>query len=298
MKNLSMKVVLAFIAAFFLFSCSNEDNFMDQTSLDAESTLSADEEAAAYQDLFVQLNELKQKYDVEPQTRIVGGDVWLDKTFRVVSAGVSGEAIAFRKTMFEKVATAIAASLRATPFVSNIHPHAEDWTGNKMSDLYLSAIGMSASDFDKAGDGYNRVIGNLYRNGPDWTKMTDAQLQSAIVLQLPSCGFLRPPSYNSMTFILNFAQINYLIQRNNYDIFMQDLVFNKIISNNEYNLALDFLNGLSRVTKSNALRYCSDYRNTVYYSSIPSDAKTNICSIVSIGYASANLWCYSMICTN
>lgn len=289
MKNLSIKVVLAFVAAFFLVSCSNEDNFMSQTSLDAESTLNADEDAA-YQDLFKDLNALNQKYGVDPQTRIVDGEIWLKNTFKVVSASTPAGAAAFRKTIYEVVALATGVSLKAAQSVRGIYPNIENWTGNKMSDLYLSAIGMSATDFDKTGDKFNKIIDNLYKSGDDLKTMTDAQLQSAIMRQLSLFGFLLPPNYNPNTFVLGFTYINDQIQNRSYSAYLQDLVAYKTISLNEYNLVVNFLNGLSVVSETSALRYCSDYRNTVYYSSISNDIKTKMCSLVSIGFASGHLW--------
>lgn len=294
MKNLNFKIAMAFVAGFFLFSCSNENDVLNNMNVDdsqatsSVSPMSADEEAAAYQDLFVQLNSLNEKYAMDPQTRVVGGKAWLDNTFKEISTGILGGVMVFRKDLFERIVSAVAATVRANP-QSAVNQSSANEDVDIMG-LYLARIGASAADFDAAGKGHNDVFKGLARQYSYLKTMSDAQLQSVILQQMIASGYRLPEKFNSFTFAINFTQINSVVQTNNYVNSLSLFVNYNFITSSEYSTMVSFLNGLRSVTRANVQDYCVNFRNTVYNSGIIYSSKSSICSVVSIGFASAHLW--------
>lgn len=294
MKNLNFKILLVLITGLFLFSCSNENDVIDQVG---ENIITAED--AAFQDLLAQLEILNAEYATVPQTRAIGGeDARLAKTFSIISTDALGGVMGFKRSLFENIISSIAASLKAyTLSGANVSPNIEPWISKSLSNTYLKNINMSptigvgASDFDEAGNAHNLVIDKLYKKyGMGLVNLPDMQLQDAIVKKMIEIGYKVPDTYNP-SYPINFSGITRIIQNNDYAKSLGWMLQVKYITANEYNTLLSFFKGLKNLADfRKVMDYCVSFRNTVNNSGISPASRSNICSVVSIGFGSANLW--------
>lgn len=287
MKKLNFKVVMAFVAGLFLFSCSNEDDILTQVSPDTGTTLSAED--AAFQDLVGQFNALNAEYGVGPETRIVDGgtgEILSPSMLRIVSSDVLGTVLAIRTNVPKAVVTSVITSVRAfTKSTENIKPVIDLWVNNNHMASYLSTIGTTASGEDAMGDIHNKMVQQLYdKYGIALVNMSDSQLQTAVCEAWGTFSFV--PAIDN----INFTGINDIIKTNDYAQSLNKLYLNRTLTKNEFDLMSSFLIGLNKVPTRDLLSYCAGARQLVYYSSIAPTYREYLCAAVSIGFASRHLW--------
>lgn len=258
------------------------------------------EEDAAFQDLFIQLDSLNTEYAaiVTPQTLARAG--WLRRIFNVVAYDVVGGMLGAGLGSFASpvgtvvggIVGAISGSISGAISQNKdgrIFPQKFGWPS--MSSAYMSSFN-NYQAFDKAGDIHNMIIEQMYDYyGEEGLKaMNETQLVEAVFRQMVANRYGLPTNYNNWTVSTIASQLKAMAETKNYDTTLYIIGNTSPTLKNQCTVLNTYINGMSNIDTSTALKYNVDFRDTVNSSSISYEAKSNLCSFVSVGYGSSNLW--------